>query len=32
MFLPQSEWPSFTPIQHNWKNYSILIFRFFYMR
>jgi hypothetical protein len=23
MFLPQSERPSFAPIQHNWQNYSL---------
>jgi hypothetical protein len=35
VFLPQSERPSFAPIQHNWQNYSfvyILILRFFDMR
>jgi hypothetical protein len=33
MFLPQSERPSFTPIQHNWQNFLyILVFRFFDMR
>jgi hypothetical protein len=24
MFLPQSERPSFAPIQHNWQNYRVL--------
>jgi len=24
MFLPQSEGPSFVPIQHNWKNYCFI--------
>jgi hypothetical protein len=24
MFLPQSERPSFAPIQHNWWNYSFV--------
>jgi hypothetical protein len=24
--LPQSERPSFTPIQHNWQNYSFVYF------
>jgi hypothetical protein len=29
MFLPQCEWPSFTPIQYNRQNYIyILIFKF----
>jgi hypothetical protein len=27
MFLPQSERPSFTPIQHNWQNYSFVHFK-----
>jgi hypothetical protein len=33
-FFPQSERPSFAPIQHNWQNYSfvILIFSFFNTR
>jgi hypothetical protein len=26
MFLPQSERPSFAPIQHNWQNYSSVYF------
>jgi len=26
MFLPQGERPSFTPIQHNWQNYSSVYF------
>jgi hypothetical protein len=26
MFLPQSERPSFAPIQHNWQNYSFVYF------
>jgi hypothetical protein len=26
MFLPQSQRPSFTPIQHNWKNYTFVYF------
>jgi hypothetical protein len=26
MFLTQSERPSFTPIQHNWQNYSFVYF------
>jgi hypothetical protein len=26
MFLPQNERPSFTPIQHNWQNYSFIYF------
>jgi hypothetical protein len=26
MFLPQSERPSFAPIQQNWKNYSFVYF------
>jgi hypothetical protein len=26
MFLPQSERPSFAPIQHDWQNYSFLYF------
>jgi hypothetical protein len=26
MFLLQSERPSFTPIQHNWQNYSSVHF------
>jgi hypothetical protein len=26
VFLPQSERPSFTPIQHNWQNYSFVYF------
>jgi hypothetical protein len=26
VFLPQSERPSFAPIQHNWQNYSVLYF------
>jgi hypothetical protein len=34
MFLPQSERPSFAPIQYNWQNYSFMYFNlnFFYMR
>jgi hypothetical protein len=34
MFLPQSERPSFAPIQKNWPNcsFDILIFKFFDMR
>jgi hypothetical protein len=31
MFVPQSERPSFAPIQHNWRNHNvpkILIFPF----
>jgi len=27
-FLPQSEWPTFAPIQHNWQNYSFVYFNF----
>jgi hypothetical protein len=26
MFFPQSERQSFTPIQHNWQNYSFCLF------
>jgi hypothetical protein len=26
VFLPQSEGPSFAPIQHNWQNYSFIYF------
>jgi hypothetical protein len=26
MFLPQSERPSFAPIQHKWQNYSFVYF------
>jgi hypothetical protein len=26
IFLPQSERPSFAPIQHNWQNYSFIYF------
>jgi hypothetical protein len=26
MFLPQSDRPSFAPIQHNWQNYSFVYF------
>jgi hypothetical protein len=26
MFLPQSERPSFAPIQYNWQNYSFVYF------
>jgi hypothetical protein len=26
VFLPQSERPSFAPIQHNWQNYSFVYF------
>jgi hypothetical protein len=26
MFLPESERPSFAPIQHNWQNYSFVCF------
>jgi hypothetical protein len=26
MLLPQSERPSFAPIQHNWQNYSSVYF------
>jgi hypothetical protein len=34
MFIPQTERPSFAPIQHNRKNYSFLYFNLyvFYMR
>jgi hypothetical protein len=34
VFLPQSERPSFAPIQHNWQNYSFVYFNLyiFYMR
>jgi hypothetical protein len=28
VFLPQSERPSFAPIQHNWQNYSFVYFNF----
>jgi hypothetical protein len=27
MFLPQSERPSFAPIQHKWHNYSFVYFK-----
>jgi len=26
VFLPQSERPSFAPVQYNWQNYSFLLF------
>jgi hypothetical protein len=26
MFLPQSERPSFAPVQHKWQNYSFVYF------
>jgi hypothetical protein len=26
MLLPQSERPSFAPIQYNWQNYSFVFF------
>jgi hypothetical protein len=26
VFLPQSETPSFAPVQHNWQNYSVAYF------
>jgi hypothetical protein len=34
MFLPQSQRPSFAPIQHNWQNYNFayLVFRFFWYK
>jgi hypothetical protein len=31
MFLPQSEKPSFAPIQHNWQNYSSVYFNLCYL-
>jgi hypothetical protein len=32
MFLPQSEWPSFAPIQHNRQNYSSVHFNLYCLR
>jgi hypothetical protein len=26
LFLPQSERPSFAPLEHNWQNYSFVYF------
>jgi hypothetical protein len=31
MFLPQSERPSFAPIQHKWQNYSFVYFNHLYI-